>query len=126
MLSSIETPSSSGATPIAVTRLTLSNFRCYDFQRLDLDPGPVVLSGANGAGKTNILEALSLLAPGRGMRRAKAVELARRDEGCDEDSGRPWGVAATVQTVGGTVDIGTGREETGMPKKGTKALLPEP
>lgn len=101
------------AVAIAVTRLTLSNFRCYDFQRLDLDTRPVVLSGKNGAGKTNILEAVSLLAPGRGMRRAKAVDLARRDAGCDEDSGRAWGVAATVHTVGGPVDIGTGREETG-------------
>ncbi|SCA56979.1 DNA replication and repair protein RecF [Candidatus Terasakiella magnetica] len=107
------------AVPINITRLTLSNFRCYDFQRLDLDPTPVVLSGNNGAGKTNILEAVSLLAPGRGMRRAKAIELARRDEGCDEDSGRAWGVAATVNTTGGPVDIGTGREETGK-KSGTR------
>ncbi len=118
MQSAFESSGPSGATPIAVTRLTLSNFRCYDFQRLDLDPRPVVLTGANGAGKTNILEALSLLAPGRGMRRAKAAELARRDAGCDEDSGRPWGVAATVQSVGGPVDIGTGREESGQ--KGTR------
>jgi len=107
-----------GAVAISVTRLTLSNFRCYEFQRLDLDSRPVVLCGRNGAGKTNILEAVSLLAPGRGMRRAKAAELARRDEGCDDDSGRPWGVAATVQTVGGPVDIGTGREETG--RSGTR------
>lgn len=101
------------ASAIAVTRLTLSNFRCYDFQRLDLDSRPVVLFGKNGAGKTNILEAVSLLAPGRGMRRAKASDLARRDVGCEEDSGRAWGVAATVETKGGPVDIGTGREETG-------------
>ncbi len=106
------------AVAIAVTRLTLSNFRCYEFQRLDLDTRPVVLSGKNGAGKTNILEAVSLLAPGRGMRRAKAGELARRDEGCDEESSRAWGVAATVETVGGAVDIGTGREEAG--KSGTR------
>lgn len=120
MLSAYENASPSGAVPIRVTRLTLSNFRCYDFQRLDLDPRPVVLSGNNGAGKTNILEAISLLAPGRGMRRAKAAELARRDEGCDEDSGRPWGVAATVETVGGPVDIGTGREEVAGTKRGTR------
>ncbi|WP_240796850.1 DNA replication/repair protein RecF [Terasakiella sp. SH-1] len=107
------------AVAIALTRLTLSNFRCYDFERLDLDPACVVLTGSNGAGKTNILEAVSLLAPGRGMRRAKAAELARRDDGCDEDSGRAWGVAATVQTTGGPVDIGTGREETGK-KSGTR------
>ncbi len=113
-----EKTAASQAIAVAVTRLTLSNFRCYDFQRLDLDTRPVVLSGNNGAGKTNILEAVSLLAPGRGMRRAKAAELARRDAGCEEDSGRPWGVAATVHTVGGPVDIGTGREESGL--KGTR------
>lgn len=101
------------AVPIALNRLTLSNFRCYDFQRLEMDYGPVVLFGNNGAGKTNILEAVSLLAPGRGMRRAKAAELARRDTGKDEDSGRAWGVAASLQTARGQVDIGTGREEVG-------------
>ncbi|NVK19793.1 MAG: DNA replication/repair protein RecF [Methylocystaceae bacterium] len=108
-----ETSAVSQASTIAVTRLTLSNFRCYDFQRLDLDSRPVVLFGKNGAGKTNILEAVSLLGPGRGMRRAKAGDLARRDAGCEEDSGRAWGVAATVETNAGPVDIGTGREETG-------------
>lgn len=111
MLNNNEKKGESKAVSIALRRLTLSNFRCYDFQRLDLDPRPVVLCGSNGAGKTNLLEAVSLLAPGRGMRRAKATELARRDMGCDEDSGRAWGVAATVDTVGGLVDIGTGREE---------------
>ena len=114
-----EKKSESKAVSIAVTRLTLSNFRCYEFQRLDLDPKPIVLCGSNGAGKTNLLEAVSLLAPGRGMRRAKATELARRDAGCDEDSGRSWGVAATVDSVGGFVDIGTGREE--VAGLGTKA-----
>lgn len=114
----VDTPARNKAVPINVTRLTLSNFRCYEFQRLDVNTRPVVLTGGNGAGKTNILEALSLLTPGRGMRRAKAAELARRDEGQDDDSGRSWGVAATVETVGGPVDIGTGREETG--RRGTR------
>ena len=54
-----------------ISSLRLSNFRCYDSARLDdLSSGMIVLSGANGAGKTNVLEAVSLLSPGRGLRGA--------------------------------------------------------
>ena len=44
---------------------------------LDLTPGLVVLTGENGAGKTNLMEAISLLSPGRGLRRAELGECAR-------------------------------------------------
>jgi DNA replication and repair protein RecF len=57
------------APAVAVTRLDLSDFRCYRQARIDLDPRPVALAGPNGAGKTNLLEAVSFLAPGRGLRR---------------------------------------------------------
>ena len=56
---------------LAVGSLALTDFRCYERLRLDVEAAPVVLVGANGAGKTNVLEAISLLVPGRGMRRAK-------------------------------------------------------
>jgi DNA replication and repair protein RecF len=60
-----------------------------------------VLTGANGSGKTNLLEALSLLTSGQGLRRAPYPELARM--------GRPrWAVAARLATPFGAVDIGTG------------------
>ncbi len=101
---------SAGTAGAAVVRLTLSDFRCYSFLRLEADPRPVVLTGANGAGKTNILEALSFLAPGRGLRRARLGDVARRGAGPDA----PWAVAARLET--GTngalsaVEIGTGRE----------------
>ena len=52
----------------AIRRLDLSNFRNYRSLRLELDVTPVVLTGSNGAGKTNLMEALSFLAPGRGLR----------------------------------------------------------
>jgi DNA replication and repair protein RecF len=55
---------------LAITRLTLTDFRNYASLRLGVDAGLVALTGANGAGKTNILEAISLLAPGRGLRGA--------------------------------------------------------
>lgn len=88
---------------IWVGRLALTNFRNYASAGLDLTPDPVVLLGANGAGKTNLLEAVSLLAPGQGLRRAPFSQLARIGGSGD------WAVAARVHTPHGSVDIGTGR-----------------
>lgn len=88
---------------IWVERLTLTNFRNYAAAQLELTPAPVVLLGHNGAGKTNLLEAVSLLAPGQGLRRAPFSQLARIGGVGD------WAVAARVHTPHGTVGIGTGR-----------------
>lgn len=60
--------------------LQLSHFRSHQTVRLELDGRPVALYGQNGVGKTNILEAVSLLSPGRGLRRAAADEMIRRPE----------------------------------------------
>ncbi|MBK8455721.1 MAG: DNA replication/repair protein RecF [Phyllobacteriaceae bacterium] len=62
---------------MSVTRLKLNDFRNYRGLDLHFGPASVVLAGENGAGKTNLLEALSLLAPGRGLRRAAYGEVAR-------------------------------------------------
>lgn len=91
---------------LAVRRLTLTDFRCYTRLRLETDPRPVVLTGANGAGKTNLLEALSFLTPGRGMRRATLAEIGRKEAG----EGVPWAVAAVLDGPSGRIEIGTGRE----------------
>src|SRR3984957_448566 len=87
-----------------IRRLTLTNFRSYHAATLALDGGPVVLVGANGAGKTNLLEAVSFLAPGRGLRRATFDEAAF-SEG---DGG--WAVSAEVEGALGLVTLGTGIE----------------
>lgn len=63
-----------------LTSLTLSHFRSHVRASLGLDGRPVAIFGANGAGKTNILEAVSLMSPGRGLRGASAEEMARRPE----------------------------------------------
>lgn len=63
---------------MALTRLTLRDFRNHAATRLDGMARFNVLVGENGAGKTNVLEALSLLAPGRGLRRAQPAEMAAR------------------------------------------------
>ena len=92
---------------VAVTRLSLANFRCYAELRLEPGREPVVLTGPNGAGKTNLLEALSFLSPGRGMRRAKLGEIDRRAAG---PGAGPWAVASRIETPAGSIEIGTGRE----------------
>ncbi|MGF7174367.1 DNA replication/repair protein RecF [Azospirillum doebereinerae] len=105
-------------TPVlAVRRLTLTRFRGYDSARLEPDRRPVALIGPNGAGKTNLLEAVSFLAPGRGLRGAKLAEIER----IGSRPGAGWAVAATLDTPGGPVEIGTGREpHDGMvPRKPT-------
>ena len=55
-----------GPRTVYVEHLALTDFRSWQSLHVDLDSRPIVLSGANGSGKTNILEALSFLAPGRG------------------------------------------------------------
>jgi DNA replication and repair protein RecF len=89
-------------TRLWVERLILTGFRNYAALALELGPEPVVLAGANGSGKTNLIEAVSLLAPGQGLRRAPFPDLARA--GGDGS----WSVAARMHTALGAVDIGTG------------------
>ena len=60
---------------MALDRISLSEFRNHAATELAGTRGFNLLVGENGAGKTNILEALSLLAPGRGLRRAALVEM---------------------------------------------------
>ena len=86
-----------------LSKLVVNNFRNYRKADLQLNSSSVVLTGLNGAGKTNLLEAISLLAPGRGMRRA------RRENWPNASSQSPhWAVAATVQSADGEVRIGSG------------------
>lgn len=98
-------------TPHAITSLSLENFRNYRTLALDVPPAPVVLRGRNGAGKTNILEAISLLAPGRGLRGARLREMDAAV------TGAPWVVAAHVVTRGEAAFIGTGRDGEAVAEK---------
>lgn len=63
-----------------LSTLMLSHFRSHRKSKLELDGRPVAIHGLNGAGKTNILEAVSLFSPGRGMRRTAAADMVRRPE----------------------------------------------
>ncbi len=77
------------------------------------DGRPVAIVGANGAGKTNILEAISLLSPGRGLRRAAADEMARKPEALG------WKVTADVQGLGAAHLI----ETWAKPGEGRQVLI---
>ncbi|RUW24881.1 DNA replication/repair protein RecF [Mesorhizobium sp. M4B.F.Ca.ET.215.01.1.1] len=85
-----------------ISKLTLTNFRNYAALSIGLSPGAVVLSGDNGAGKTNLLEAISLLTPGRGLRRAPYADLAR------EDGDGGFALHARIEGPEGQAEIGTG------------------
>ncbi len=92
-------------TAAFLRRLSLANFRSYHAAQIELTAaGPVVLTGANGAGKTNLIEAISLLAPGRGLRRATFEELAFA-----EGDGS-WAVSTEIEGMLGLATLGTGIE----------------
>jgi DNA replication and repair protein RecF len=96
------TPGKNGAGAVYIRKLQLTNFRNYASLALDLGPGMVAFSGENGAGKTNLLEAISLLTPGRGLRRAPYADVAR------EGSTGGFAVHAELDGSKGLFDIGTG------------------
>jgi len=90
-------------TAALIRRLSVANFRNYHAAQVELPgAGPVVLTGANGAGKTNLIEAISLLAPGRGLRRATNEELAFA-----EGDGA-WAVSVEIEGMLGLATLGTG------------------
>jgi DNA replication and repair protein RecF len=71
--------------------------------------------GENGAGKTNLLEAISLLGPGRGLRGARAGEIGRRSGG----ESRPWAAWGRFEGPHASCDIATGTvgEEGAEPRR---------
>jgi DNA replication and repair protein RecF len=91
---------------LRLTRLTLTDFRNYAALTWHPAARISVLYGPNGSGKTNLLEAVSLLVPGRGLRTARNADLPRQTAG--GESPPAWGIAARFRTAEGEVDIGTG------------------
>jgi len=95
-------------TSARIRHLALSNCRSYRAASLDVEGNLVILTGENGAGKTNLIEAISFLMPGRGLRRATFEEVAF-SEG-DGSSGDWWAVSAEIEGMLGLATLGTGIE----------------
>lgn len=87
-----------------VRRLALADFRSYARLDIAVSGQTIVLTGDNGAGKTNALEALSLLTPGRGLRRAELGDCAR------ENGAGGFAVSVEIETPSGVIQLGTGIE----------------
>ena len=90
-----------------IHRLTLTHFRNYRAASLETHGDVVVLVGANGAGKTNCIEAISFLSPGRGLRRATLEDVG------DNQGDGSWAVSAEIEGALGLATLGTGIEPPG-------------
>lgn len=98
-----------------LARLSLTDFRSYAALTWQPRARISVLVGPNGSGKTNLLEAVSLLTPGRGLRGARIADLARHGTAA-------WAVAGRFDAEPGgppgtSVDIGTGTPPDGPPDR---------
>jgi DNA replication and repair protein RecF len=96
---------------LRLNRLVLTDFRNYTTLTWRPRASISVLFGPNGSGKTNLLEAISLLVPGRGLRGARGLDLPRRD------GPGSWAVAGRFSTVLGETDIGTGTAPDGTAER---------
>jgi DNA replication and repair protein RecF len=101
------------APGLFLARLRLTDFRSWRDLDAAFDASLICIAGENGAGKTNLLEAISLLAPGRGLRGARMGELGRREEG----AGLPWAAAGRFETRAGPMEIGTGTDPEGATER---------
>ncbi len=110
-------PGPDGAPAAGVVRLKLTQFRNYEGLDLALDTRPVCLFGSNGAGKTNLAEAVSLLGPGRGLRAAGADSVRRK--GADGPA-EEWAVFAKALTPDGPVTLATGSDPNAPQRRRTR------
>ncbi len=105
----IPVPPVESSENLAITQLKLTDFRNHQYFELDLSQEAgksVIITGENGVGKTNILEAISLLVPGKGLRGAKIAELDR----ITTQQPTSWTIFAEISTSQGRATIGTGRD----------------
>ncbi len=101
-----------------VKRLTLTDFRNYQSLRIDAEIAPIVIYGENGSGKTNILEAISFLTPGRGLRSARLADIKRfipqiaASNEISFISPLNWAVAADIYLNDEIINIATAVEKS--------------
>lgn len=102
-----------------VTRLTLTDFRNYAWMRMEVGLNPIVITGENGSGKTNILEAISFLTPGRGLRGARLADIRRitpalvpAEYSTSQMQNSGWAVSAVASKNGEEFSIGTATQKS--------------
>src|SRR6056297_1753906 len=95
---------------LALTHLTLSHFRSHKWAQIAVDTRPVAIFGANGTGKTNLIEAVSLFSPGRGLRRSAAADMARRPQALG------WKLTANLHSLHQIHEVETWSED-GQPRQ---------
>lgn len=96
---------------IGIERLRLSHFRSYGYLDLKFHEKHIVLAGENGAGKTNLLEAISFLSPGRGLRKAKNTEVMKLE------AAGPWAVYTQVFDGEDLISIATGQDPLNLSRR---------
>ncbi len=99
-----------------INKLKLNNFRNHAQFSIDVDKSVIAITGNNGVGKTNILESISLLVPGRGFLRSGIAELQKQGDA------NPWSIYTEIENDGDITQIGTGYDqqkynETGKEKR---------
>src|SRR5262249_22516089 len=91
-------------TTSRIRRLSLTHFRSYRAASLETSADLVARAGPDGAGKANCLEAISLVAPGRGLRRATL------DDSAESEGEGSWAVAVDVEGALGLATLGSGMD----------------
>jgi DNA replication and repair protein RecF len=101
---------------VRLTRLALQDFRNHGATQLKLDGRHVCLYGANGAGKTNLLEAVSMLGQGKGLRSANLPEMVR------QGGASRWAISADMRDgdVDRKISLAMEIDEQGRSKRTAK------
>ena len=98
-----------------IKKISLKNFRNHKSLNLNLKNSSILIYGGNGSGKTNILEAISLLNQGKGLRKANIENFLIQDKiDCNEN--KTWGVNVDFVGPNGQFNIGTGLKKNGFNK----------
>ena len=98
-----------------IKKISLKNFRNHKSLNLNLKNSSILIYGGNGSGKTNILEAISLLNQGKGLRKAN-LENFLNQEKIQSNENKTWGVNVDFVGPNGQFNIGTGLKKNGLNK----------
>ena len=98
-----------------IEKLSLKNFRNHENLNLNLENTSILIYGGNGCGKTNILEAISLLSQGKGLRKANIENFLKHEDTLNSEY-KAWGINVDFVGPNGRFNIGTGLKNTSSKK----------